>query len=391
MRVSGAIDRWLARCWLAYPQLARRLLDACALYLRHAPCATGQRSLLTFCTRSLLPALPLFADAVVSLSARPDVRMRCFQLGGAHQADILSEWLLLTGVWQPALTAYMLRSLLPGDTLVDVGANTGYFALLGAALVGSTGRVVAVEACPRTHERLLANLALNPAHRPVVTAVHAAAAAAEGELTLYQHRREPLYNTTVPGAGAGGVAAQADVWALLQGSGALGGLGGLGGLGAVGVGASAAGEVSRLAGAGVWQTTTVRSAPLDALLGEAGVSEAEVRRARVLKVDVEGGEWAVLQGAAGLLRDAPATLEVVVELTPKWLELQGTTVRELLRHMRGLGFEPYLLAHEDYEISRALPPPPPPPPPRRLRSEELPAGWEQADIVFSRRDCEELN
>ena len=176
MQVLGAIDRWLARCWLAYPQLARRLLDACALYLRHAPCATGQRSLLTFCTRSLLPALPLFADAVVSLSARPGVRMRCFQLGGAHQADILSEWLLLTGVWQPALTAYMLRSLLPGDTLVDVGANTGYFALLGAALVGSTGRVVAVEACPRTHERLLANLALNPAHRPVVTAVHAAAA-----------------------------------------------------------------------------------------------------------------------------------------------------------------------------------------------------------------------
>jgi FkbM family methyltransferase len=276
----------------------------------------------------------------------------------------------------------MLRALLPGDTLVDVGANTGYFALLGAALVGSTGHVVAVEACARTHERLLANVALNPVLRPVVTAVHAAAAEAEGELTLYQHRREPLYNTTVPGAGAGGVAAQADVWALLQGSGALGGLGGLGGLG---VGASAAGEVSRLAVGGVWQTTTVRSAPLDALL-----SEAQVRTARVLKLDVEGGEWAVLQGAAALLRDAPATLEVVVEVTPKWLELQGTTVRGLLRHMRGLGFKPYLLAHEDYEISRALPPPPPPPPPRRLRSEELPVGWEQADIVFSRRDCEEL-
>jgi hypothetical protein len=151
------------------------------------------------------------------------------------------------------------------------------------------------------------------------------------------------------------------------------------------VGASAAGEVSRLAVGGVWQTTTVRSAPLDALL-----SEAQVRTARVLKLDVEGGEWAVLQGAAALLRDAPATLEVVVEVTPKWLELQGTTVRGLLRHMRGLGFKPYLLAHEDYEISRALPPPPPPPPPRRLRSEELPVGWEQADIVFSRRDCEEL-
>ena len=151
------------------------------------------------------------------------------------------------------------------------------------------------------------------------------------------------------------------------------------------MGASAAGEVSRLAEGGVWRTTRVRSAPLDALLGE-----AEVRTARVLKVDVEGGEWAVLQGGAALLRDAPATLEVVVEVTPKWLELQGTTVRSLLQHMRGLGFNPYLLAHEDYEIARALPPPPPPPPPRRLRSEELPLGCEQADLVFSRRDVEVL-
>lgn len=360
-----------------HPTLARRLLDALALYLRHAPLRFGQRSLLGFCTRVLLPVLPPFGDAVVSLRACPTVRMRCFQLGGTHQADILSEWLLLTGSWQPGLTSYLLRTLLPGDTLVDVGANTGYFALLGAALVGGTGHVVAVEADPRTHERLLANVALNAGLAAQLSAVNAAAAEAEGELTLYQHRREPLYNTTVAGAGAGGVAAQADVWALLQGSGALGGIGG----GTSG----AAGEVSRLAGGGVWKTTPVRSAPLDALL-----SAEQLRSCRVLKVDVEGGEWAVLRGAARLLEEAPPTLEVVVEVTPRWLELQGTTVRELLLHMQALGFHAYQLAHEDYEISHALPPPLSSPPPRRLRSEELPLGCEQADLVFSRRDVDAL-
>ena len=129
----------------------------------------------------------------------------------------------------------------------------------------------------------------------------------------------------------------------------------------------------------------MRAAPLDALL-----SEEQVRTARLLKVDVEGGEWAVLRGAAALLRDAPPTLEVVVEVTPRWLALQGGSVPQLLRHMRALGFWPYILAHDDYEIRRALPPPPPPPPPRRLRSDELPAGCDQADLVFSRRDVEAL-
>jgi hypothetical protein len=51
---------------------------------------------------------------------------------------------------------------------------------------------------------------------------------------------------------------------LGAGVGAVGSAGGLGGLGGLGVGASAAGEVSRLAVGGVWQTTTERSAPLDA-------------------------------------------------------------------------------------------------------------------------------
>ena len=39
----------------------------------------------------------------------------------------------------------MKEVLRPGDTFVDVGANIGYFAALGAHLVGPTGHVVAIE------------------------------------------------------------------------------------------------------------------------------------------------------------------------------------------------------------------------------------------------------
>ena len=37
------------------------------------------------------------------------------------------------------------RWIEPGDTVLDVGANVGFFTVLAAHLTGPTGRVVAVE------------------------------------------------------------------------------------------------------------------------------------------------------------------------------------------------------------------------------------------------------
>jgi predicted methyltransferase len=55
----------------------------------------------------------------------------------------------------PQETALVRRLLNPGMTFVDVGANRGYFTLLGASLVGPAGRVVSVEADPRGGARSL--------------------------------------------------------------------------------------------------------------------------------------------------------------------------------------------------------------------------------------------
>jgi len=51
--------------------------------------------------------------------------------------------------------------LRPGDVVVDVGANIGTHTLEAASLVGPGGRVYAVEAHPRTHRFLAANIRLN--------------------------------------------------------------------------------------------------------------------------------------------------------------------------------------------------------------------------------------
>ncbi|HEY6472752.1 MAG TPA: FkbM family methyltransferase [Acidimicrobiales bacterium] len=52
---------------------------------------------------------------------------------------------LRSGAYEPHMTAVFERHCRPGMTVVDVGANLGYFSLLAARLVGPGGRVVALE------------------------------------------------------------------------------------------------------------------------------------------------------------------------------------------------------------------------------------------------------
>lgn len=57
--------------------------------------------------------------------------------------------------------AFFRSRLSPGDFVVDVGANIGANALLSAALVGPTGKVIAIEAHPTTFCYLQSNIELN--------------------------------------------------------------------------------------------------------------------------------------------------------------------------------------------------------------------------------------
>jgi FkbM family methyltransferase len=55
-----------------------------------------------------------------------------------------------------------LRSVLKeGDVYVDVGANIGTLALCASQIVGNTGKVIAIEAHPRTYTYLSKNIFLN--------------------------------------------------------------------------------------------------------------------------------------------------------------------------------------------------------------------------------------
>lgn len=76
----------------------------------------------------------------------------------------LTPHLMLDGNWEQWVTDVFLRSIKPGMIVVDVGANVGYYTLLGARATGPTGRVLAFEPEPRNLRYLRHNVELAGAH-----------------------------------------------------------------------------------------------------------------------------------------------------------------------------------------------------------------------------------
>ena len=68
---------------------------------------------------------------------------------------------VVVGMFQQDETRLIERLTRPGMTVVDVGAYAGYFTLLGARLVGASGRVVAFEPEPQAFQYLVGNVEAN--------------------------------------------------------------------------------------------------------------------------------------------------------------------------------------------------------------------------------------
>ncbi len=69
--------------------------------------------------------------------------------------------LFLYGEREPSSTEIYRRQLSPGMTIVDVGANIGYYVLIEAQALGNSGKIYAIEPAPKNFEMLQTNLDLN--------------------------------------------------------------------------------------------------------------------------------------------------------------------------------------------------------------------------------------
>ncbi|MFD7539091.1 FkbM family methyltransferase [Streptomyces sp. NPDC059819] len=290
-------------------------------YVRDAPGALGKAAL---AARYLNPRL----------GDQPRRRVTQDRYGARFAVDtqdLIQRYLYLFGVWEPHMTHWLRQRLRPGDTFVDVGANLGVFSVLGSRLVGSAGKVVAIEASPAFHRGLLRNVALN--HCDNVRAVNTAVSDGHRTLTfVLAGSRNMGANSIVPYDGPAESSFE---------------------MGAV---------------------------PLSELL-----EPAEVARARVIKIDVEGAEGSVVRGLAPLLDDLRHDVEIAVEVTPDRMAQLGDSAVELLAVMREHGFHTYRLPTEYSPASY----------PRAIRRPAAPVRWRrpitgETELVFSRVDAEAL-
>ena len=104
--------------------------------------------------------------------------------------------LLLDGFWEMWLTIFFAGNVKPGMTVIDVGANFGYYTLLFGALVGPQGRIYAIEPNPEAAAKLRRSIALNGlTDRTMV--IEAAAGNSDGTVTLFVPYGEPKNSTVV--------------------------------------------------------------------------------------------------------------------------------------------------------------------------------------------------
>ncbi|MBV9860674.1 MAG: FkbM family methyltransferase [Alphaproteobacteria bacterium] len=73
----------------------------------------------------------------------------------------LSPHIILEGTWEPSVTRAIASLVKPGMTVVEIGANVGYYTTLFGALVGPGGCVRAFEANPEIFELLTHNIDIN--------------------------------------------------------------------------------------------------------------------------------------------------------------------------------------------------------------------------------------
>jgi FkbM family methyltransferase len=142
------------------------------------------RALRTF-VRSL-PRGRYRATAALAPTSGRFVAPLAAEIGGAvfdcDLGDHIAREACITGFYEPPVTRIFQQHIRAGGTVIDAGANWGYFTLVGGAAVGPRGRVIALEPDPRQHARLRRNLELNAFRH--VQALASAAADGTGETRL---------------------------------------------------------------------------------------------------------------------------------------------------------------------------------------------------------------
>lgn len=68
-------------------------------------------------------------------------------------ADTAISWPILRNQFEPGELSFLRRHVKAGDTVIDIGANIGFYSLMFSKIVGSAGKVIGFEPMPFLFER----------------------------------------------------------------------------------------------------------------------------------------------------------------------------------------------------------------------------------------------
>jgi len=201
-------------------------------------------------------------------------------------SDFVQRQIYFAGLFEPIEAYLFLKMIGPGMTVFDVGANCGQYTLLGARAVGASGAMHSFEPIPETFRILEQHVRLNGL----------------GNVTLNQ---AALWNeaTELSLGGAPGLQAQSGRWSA----------------------GFAATDPSAV---------KVRAIRFDDYVHEHGVSRIDL-----IKIDIEGAEPFMLQGAReSLERFRPVFL---MEVNGKAMDRLGWTPQRLWGELKPLGYRAF--------------------------------------------------
>lgn len=202
--------------------------------------------------------------------------------------EIMAPQLVIYRQWEADLSTYMANSATPETVFLDVGSNFGYFTCLVAAHIGNHGKgqVIAVEANPHMLRLLRKNIGVNWSMAPVEV-VDCAAADREGYLEF-----------VVP--------------------------------------------ASRAANASLASTAIAPDAEKFIVKTRSVDQITKGRAIDVCKIDVEGFESMVLQGAEQTIARSP-DINIVIEWSVDQMQTAGFAPLDLLQLFKRYGLTTYHL------------------------------------------------
>lgn len=213
---------------------------------------------------------------------------------GKYLQASLFEFAVNGECYEPDYTSIMMKVLRPGDTVIDIGANFGYFSLLASSLVTETGRVIALEPEKDNFNYLTRNIELNNISN--VRALNIAAGDMKKEVDLF-------------------------IDPFNDGGHSLSGI---------------SPESSQQLGDGDVLKSRVQIDTLDSLL-----KEEKITSIKIIKIDTEGWEFHTIQGALSIIRRLSPPM-ILAEVNRNGLRKAGASERHLRLIMSELGYSSYV-------------------------------------------------